>query len=60
MSNEPLKMHVHEYDNLTHLTSEGNYVNIVDIEKADTIANQFLSSMDVYPSSELPVIKEFF
>ena len=42
------------------MTSEGNYMNIVDVDKADILASQFLASMDVYPSNNMPVIQEFF
>ena len=59
LSNEPLTF-AQDYRTLAHSTSEGNYVNIVNNEKADSIAEQFFSSMDVYPSTVVPVIKEFF
>ena len=61
LSSDPLSsMVVQDYKNLTRSTSEGNYVNIVDVEKADILAAQFLSSTDIYPSNNMPIIQEFF
>ena len=53
-------MVVQDYKSLTRLTYEGNYVNLVDVDKADILASQFLQSMGVYPSNNTPVIQEFF
>ena len=60
LSNESLQMGAKDYQHLAGSTSEGSYINIVDVDKADIVAGQFFSNMDVYPSNDMPVIKEFF
>ena len=60
LSSDPLGTIAGDYQLLAASTSEGNYINIVDVDKADIVSGQFLSSMDVYPSNDMPVIKEFF
>ena len=43
LSSDPLSpMVVQDYKSLTRLTYEGNYVNLVDVDKADILASQFL------------------
>ena len=60
LSSDPLGTIARDYQLLATSTSEGNYINIVDVDKADIVAGQFLANMDVYPSTDMPVIKEFF
>ena len=48
-----------DYDELTKLTKEGLFVNIVDKETCDEHASRFFSSMDVYENGSLQV-REFF
>ena len=60
LSSDPLGTIARDYQLLAASTSEGNYINIVDVDKADIVAGQFLANMDVYPSNDMPVIKEFF
>ena len=42
------------------MTKEGLYINVVNKATADSAAERFLSSMDVYPSDRLSNMKEFF
>ena len=60
LSSEPLNNHMSDYRKLCQATREGMYVNIVNKEKSDKVAQQFFSTMDVYPSSKLPIMREFF
>ena len=60
LSSDPLRNNVKDYKKLCLATREGMYVNIVNKEKSDRVAKQFFSTMDVYPSSKLPIMKEFF
>ena len=59
LSTEPLA-HSKEYRALCESTNEGVYVNIVDRNKADRVTEKFSSTMDVYPSSKIPIMREFF
>ena len=49
-----------DYRELTELTKEGLFVNIVDKNRCDLVAERFLSSMDVYPSQHRNSMREFF
>jgi len=60
LSGDPLHMHGKDYGTLARRTSEGDYLNIVHRKTADNCWDQFASSMDVYPTAEAPIIKEFF
>ena len=60
LSAEPLRMHTSDYRQLTKLTREGDYLNIVKKESADKVAKQFFSVMNVYPTEEMPVVREHF
>ena len=53
-------MHGKQYEDLTRLTKRGVYTNITNLETADKNASKFFAAMDVYSSSELPVIRERF
>ena len=41
------------YSELTQLTKEGIYLNIVNKDSCDEVAARFFMSMDVYPSGSL-------
>jgi len=60
LSSEPLRMHAPDYKALVDKTSEGTFMNIVNKSTADHSLNQLTASMDVYPSTEMPIIKELF
>ena len=62
LSDEPLvDENSHDYDSLCKMTKEGLYLNIVDKGlKADWLAQTFFSLMEVYPSTNYPIVKEFF
>ena len=60
MSAEPKQFHAKYYKSLCEMTKEGIFVNIVNKISADKVANRFFSSMDVYPSEQNTVIREFF
>jgi len=60
LSSEPLKVHVRDYNQLTHMTREGEYLNIVNKKTADECARKFFSSMTTYPSNDRPVVREHF
>ena len=49
-----------DYRELTELTKEGLFVNIVDKNKCDLVAERFFSSIDVYPSDSPSSMREFF
>ena len=49
-----------DYHELTELTKDGLFVNIVDKSTCDNIAKKFFSSMSVYPSSARTSMREFF
>lgn len=49
-----------DYKELTELTSEGIFVNVVDKDSCDKVAERFFSSINVYPSTEKSTIREFF
>ena len=49
-----------DYHELTELTKEGLFVNIVEKHNCDEIAEKFFSSMDVYPSKRRTSMREFF
>ena len=60
LSQEMKSHHSKDYNELSHLTKEGLYVNIVNKEAADSVAERFFSSMDVYPTKKLSHMREFF
>lgn len=60
LSSEPLRCHNADYRQLTRATREGDYMNIVDMDTAKVNAKKFFSASDVYPSNEIPAIREFF
>lgn len=62
LSSEPhMSMHVKDYRKLCFSTSEGIYLNVVDNgQKADRVAARFFSTMEVYPSTKVPILREFF
>ena len=47
------KFRSRHYHELTQLTKEGVYLNIVDKDRCDQVAARFFSSMDVYPRGSL-------
>ena len=49
-----------DYHELTELTKEGLFVNIVDKHNCNEIAETFFSSMGVYPSKRRTSMREFF
>ena len=49
-----------DYRDFTELTKEGLFVNIVNKNGCDQIAERFFSSMDVYPSVTRTCMREFF
>jgi len=50
---------IKDYQKLCYSTTEGMYLNIVDrLQKGDEAANRFLSTMEVYPSEKVPIMKE--
>ena len=55
-------MHNQEYKNLAMLTKRGNFLNIVSTDEKiqQKNATKFFSAMDVYPTDEVPVIREYF
>ena len=48
-----------DYQELTELTKEGLFVNIVDKDDCDTVADRFFSSTDVYTNG-IQYVREFF
>ena len=53
-------MHVDSYIELAKSTKEGVYLNIVNMETADTNASRLFRGMDVYPSKGITFIRERF
>ena len=52
---------VQDYQELCLASEEGIFVNIVNQQgKSDRLVDQFFASMEVYPSTSLPIVKEFF
>ena len=51
---------VWDYNRLCELTKEGIYVNVVRSSAFDTLKKKFFSTMEVYPSVEYPIVKEYF
>ena len=49
-----------DYHELTELTKEGLFVNIVNTDYCDQVAARFFSSMDVYPNGNQHSMREFF
>lgn len=60
LSAEAKQFHAKHYQKLCEMTKEGIFVNIVKKETADKVADRFFSTMDVYPSNQHVVIREFF
>ena len=60
LSGEALELHTQDYKKLTNLTKEGEFLNIVEKATADHYAKQFFGAMNVYPSKEIPVVRERF
>ena len=60
LSGEALGMHTKDYRNLAHLSKKGEFLNIVKKETADDFARKFFGAMNVYPSKEMPVVREHF
>lgn len=48
-----------DYHELTQLTKEGIFVNIVDKDNCDAVADRFFSSTDVYANG-IQYVREFF
>jgi len=55
-----MRAHTMDYRNLARLTRKGDFMNIVNIETAKECADKFFSAQDVYPSREIPTVREFF
>ena len=61
LSSNPLtNHHVKDYKELTEMTHQGIYLNIVNKSLAYRLSSRFFSKMDVYPSGKLPIIREYF
>ena len=62
LTETPLTHRLRDYKELTMATREGNYINIVDVSKYDSVklGTAFFSSLDVYPSDKVTSIREFF
>ena len=60
LSGDALELHTEDYLKLTKLTKEGEFLNIVTKETANHYAKQFFGAMNVYPSKEIPVVRERF
>ena len=52
--------HSKDYNELSQLSKEGLFVNIVSKAGVDRVAERFFSSMDIYPSNEAIFIREYF
>ena len=52
LSSNPLmrRKNIRDYRKLCKMTSEGIYLNITDVEKANELAEQFFNTMEVYPT----------
>ena len=42
------------------LTKEGTFVNVVKSSTSNILAKKFFSAMEVYPSVEHHIVKEYF
>lgn len=51
---------VKDYQEVTKMTHQGTFLNVVDKRKAPALTRRFYSQMDVFPSKKLPVIREYF
>ena len=60
LSSKPFKAHVPHYRKLCHASRQGDFLNVVDRDSAEPLAEKFLSAMDVYQSQEIPIIREYF
>ena len=50
LSAESKNFHAKHYHKLCEMTKEGIFVNIVNKESIDKVADRFFSSMDLYPT----------
>lgn len=62
LSGQEFKLHAQDYKEISELTKRGNFLNIVNKGevKNQQAADKFFSAMDVYPSEQIPVVKELF
>ena len=60
LSSKPFKAHAQHYRKLCHLSRKGDFLNVVNRDSAEPLAEKFLSAMDVYQSQEIPIIREYF
>ena len=51
---------VKDYLELTKMTHQGIFLNIVDRRSGAALSELFYSQMNVYPSKKLPIIREYF
>jgi hypothetical protein len=51
---------VKDYLELTKMTHQGIFLNIVDKRTGPPLSELFYSQMNVYPSKKLPIIREYF
>ena len=51
---------VKNYNKLCMLSKEGIFVNVVKSRTSEILAKKFFSTMEVYPSVEHHIVKEYF
>ena len=60
LSCNPFTEHTEDYNELVRLTPEGVFVNVTDRNRCDSLIEQFVTGLEVYPSDKMPLITEQF
>ena len=59
-TNRLYSSNVKDYIRLTQHTPEGCYLNVTNHQKGDRLIERFYSTMEVYPTGKIPMVREYF